>query len=106
MHRKSCPNILAETEIERLVPVGWGKTQRLYPVRIQIQAWDRVGLLSDITSLVSEERVNIASCVTEEYDEISVITLTVYINGIDQLNRLYSKLEGVNGVIGVARTRS
>ena len=106
VHRKSCSNILAETEIERLVSVGWGKAQTLYPVRIQVQAWDRVGLLRDITSLVSEERVNIASCISEEYDEISVITLTVYINGIDQLNRLYSKLEGVKGVIGVARTRS
>jgi phage-related tail protein len=44
--------------------------------------------------------------VSEEYDEISVISLTVYINGIDQLNKLYSRLEGVKGVIGVARTRS
>ena len=106
VHRKNCPHILAETEIERLVPVEWGKSETLYPLRIQIQAWDRVGLLKDITSLVSEERVNIASCVSEEYDEVSVISLTVYINGIDQLNRLYSKLEGVDGVIGVARTRS
>ncbi len=106
VHQKDCPNILAETEVERLVPVAWGESETLYPVRIQIQAWDRVGLLGDITSLVSEERVNIASCVSEEYDEISVVSLTVYINGIDQLNRLYSRLEGVKGVIGVARTRA
>ena len=106
VHRKSCPNIIAETEIERLVSVTWSKAQTLYPLRIQVQAMDRVGLLRDVTSLVSEERVNIASCVSEEYDEVSVITLTVYIDGIDQLNRLLSKLEGVDGVIGVARTRS
>ena len=106
VHQKGCPNIVAETEVERLVPVAWGESQTLYPVRIQVQAWDRVGLLGDITSLVSEERVNIASCVSEEYDEISVISLTVYINGIDQLNKLYSRLEGVKGVIGVARTRN
>ena len=106
VHQKGCPNIVAETEVERLVPVAWGESQTLYPVRIQVQAWDRVGLLGDITTLVSEERVNIASCVSEEYDEISVISLTVYINGIDQLNKLYSRLEGVKGVIGVARTRN
>ena len=104
VHRNACSNILAETETERLVPVGWGKTQTLYPVRIQVRAWDRVGLLSDVTSLVSEERVNIASCVSEEFDDSSVITLTVYINGIDQLNRLFSKLEGVNGVISASRS--
>ena len=105
VHRASCSNIVAETEVERLVPVAWGKTQHLYPVRIQVEAYDRVGLLRDITSLVSDEGVNIASCVSEEYDDVSVVTLTVYINGIDQLNLLYSKLEGVKGATSVSRAR-
>jgi GTP pyrophosphokinase len=103
VHRKSCKNVLSETETEHLVQVDWGETQTLYPIRIKVEAWDRVGLLSDVTSLVSKERVNIASCVTEEFDDVSVITLTVYINGIDQLSRLFSKLEGVDGIIGVTR---
>lgn len=59
--------------------------------------------MSDITSLVSDERVNIASCVSEEFDDISVISLTVYPDGIDQLSRLFSKLEGVEAVIGATR---
>ena len=103
VHRKSCPNIAAEMETERLVSVQWGQTQTLYPVRIRVTAWDRVGLLGDITSLVSKERVNIASCVSEEYDDIGVVSLTVYINGINQLNRLFTMLEGVKGVIGASR---
>ena len=106
IHRKTCSEILAEAETERLVEVAWGKNQTIYPIRIKIEAWDRVGLLGDITSLVSNERVNIASCVSEEYDDISIISLTVFINGIDQLNRLFSKLEGVKGVIGVSRAKS
>ena len=106
VHRSTCPNVISEKETERLVPVGWGQTQTLYPVRISVEAWDRVGLLRDVTSLVSEERVNIASCVSEEFDDISVISLTVYINGIDQLNTLFSKLEGVKGVLGVTRAKS
>ena len=103
VHKTSCPNIVAETETERLVPVSWGKTETLYPVRIQLEAWDRVGLLMDITSLVSGEGVNIALCVSREVEDISVITLTVFTKGIDQLGRLFSKLEGVNGVISVSR---
>ena len=106
VHRMSCPNVLSESEVERLVQVSWGKTQTLYPVRIRIEAWDRVGLLRDITSLMSDERVNIASCVSEEYDDVSVISLTVYIVGIDQLSRLFSRLEGVEGVMEVDRARS
>ncbi len=103
VHNTSCPNILAESETERLIEVGWGESQTLYPVRIRLEALDRVGLLRDITSLVSGEKVNIASCVSEEHDEVSVITLTVYTNGIDQLSRLFAKLEGVKGVMGAAR---
>jgi (p)ppGpp synthase/HD superfamily hydrolase len=101
----NCHNIRSEQETERLIPVGWGKTQTLYAVRIRVEAWDRVGLLGDITSRVSEERVNIASCVSEEHGDVSVISLTVYINGIDQLNVLFSKLEGVGNVFGVSRAR-
>ena len=103
VHRKSCPNIVSESEVDRLVQVRWGKTQTLYPVRIKIEAWDRVGLLRDVTSVVSDERVNIASCVSEEYEDVSVVSLTVYVDGIDQLSRLFSKLEGVEGVTSVAR---
>tara|TARA_Y100000294_G_scaffold151760_1_gene149728 strand:+ start:5615 stop:7768 length:2154 start_codon:yes stop_codon:yes gene_type:complete len=106
VHRRTCPNILHESEKERLVQVGWGETQTLYPVRIQVRSWDRVGLLGDITSLVSEEKVNIASIVSEEYADMSIITLTVHISGIDRLSRVFLRLEGVKGVIGVTRVSS
>ena len=106
VHRRNCPNILNETEKERLVTVSWGKTQTLYPVRIQVRAWDRVGLLRDVTAAVSDEGVNIAECVSEEYADMSIITLTAHIRGIDQLSTLFFRLEGVKGVIGVTRVHS
>ena len=105
VHRRNCPNIIAERETERLIPVGWSKAHELHPVRVRLEAQDRVGLLRDITSLVSEEGVNIASCVSEEEKDISIISLTVYVDGISQLNRLFSKMESVRGVIGVSRAR-
>jgi len=106
IHRVNCPNILAEDESERIVSVDWGETKTLYPVRVQIKGWDRVGLLGDITSVVSNERVNIANIASEEYDDMSVISLTVYISGTDQLSTLYTRLEAVNGIISVSRLRS
>ena len=106
VHRRNCPNILNETEKERLVTVAWGETQTLYPVRIQVRAWDRVGLLRDVTAAVSDEGVNIAECVSEEYADMSIITLTAHIRGIDQLSTLFFRLEGVKGVIGVTRAHS
>ncbi len=104
VHRRNCPNIVNEDEPERLVDVSWGKTEVKYPVRIQVRSMDRVGLLRDVTSLVSGENVNIASCVSEEYDNVSIITLTVHVSGIDQLSRLFFKLESVNGVTAVTRS--
>ncbi|MEE2884852.1 MAG: bifunctional (p)ppGpp synthetase/guanosine-3',5'-bis(diphosphate) 3'-pyrophosphohydrolase [Chloroflexota bacterium] len=106
VHKELCMNIVAETERERLVPVNWGRTEVLYPVRIKLDAWDRVGLLMDVTSLVSGEGVNIASCVSEEIDDLSVISLTVFTKGIDQLSRLFSKLESVKGIVSVTRVSS
>tara|TARA_B100001013_G_C24517436_1_gene405526 strand:- start:298 stop:867 length:570 start_codon:yes stop_codon:yes gene_type:complete len=102
IHRSVCSNPEKE-DSEKLVEVDWGKAQIFYPVRIKIEAWDRVGLLRDITSLVSEEKVNIASCISEELEDLSIISLTVYIDGIDQLSRLCSKLESIGGVISVKR---
>ncbi len=104
VHRRNCPNIVNEDEPERLVQVSWGKTEVKYPVRIQVRSMDRVGLLRDVTALVSGENVNIASCVSEEYDNVSIITLTVHVSGIDQLSRLFFKLESVNGVTSVTRS--
>ena len=105
VHKRNCPNLRNEDEPERLVNVEWGQTKELYPVRLTIQAWDRVGLLRDVTTQVSEQGVNIASVITSENpDSTATVSLTLYTTGIGQLSRLFSKLEGVRGVVSVARS--
>ena len=105
VHKRSCPNLRNETEQERLVAVEWGQTQQFYPVRLTIQAWDRVGLLRDISTQVSEQGVNIASVITDENtDGTATISLTLHTTGIEQLSRVFSKLEGVKGVISATRS--
>ena len=105
VHKSNCPNVLNEDEQERLVNVEWGQTKQLYPIRLTVQAWDRVGLLRDITTQVSEEGVNIASAVTtENTDGTSTTSLTLHTTGVDQLGRLFSKLERVRGVINASRS--
>ena len=103
VHRRTCPNIMRESERERLVEVDWGKTRTLYPVHIRVESWDRVGLLSDVTSLVADEGVNIVHSITKQEDDLSIINLTVTVENIEQLNRLFSKIEGVVGVLSVSR---
>ncbi|KPK19722.1 MAG: (p)ppGpp synthetase, partial [Dehalococcoidia bacterium SG8_51_3] len=59
VHRKDCPNIVHEEEKERLVKVEWGAVAQVYPVTIQVDAWDRVGLVRDISAIIAEEGVNL-----------------------------------------------
>ncbi len=108
VHKSDCPNLRNEDEKERIVHVSWGSIKDLYPVRVRMEAYDRVGLLRDTTMLVSEERVNIASVVTSENNHDGTVTmeLTLHTTGLDQLGKLFSKLESVRGVTSVTRVRS
>jgi guanosine-3',5'-bis(diphosphate) 3'-pyrophosphohydrolase len=104
VHQGTCRAVRREDEPERLVRVSWGPIQKLYPVRVELVAFDRVGLLRDITTLVSAEKVNIASVVTDEQqDGTATITLTLYTSSLAQLGRVFSKLESIQGLQGIVR---
>ncbi|MGB2826587.1 MAG: bifunctional (p)ppGpp synthetase/guanosine-3',5'-bis(diphosphate) 3'-pyrophosphohydrolase [Dehalococcoidales bacterium] len=104
IHRQDCHSVQHEDEKDRLVPVEWGQTDALYPVNIQIEAWDRVGLMRDITVIVAEEKVNITSMVTRiQSDRTTLMELTMETQGLAQLSRLLKKIESVKGVIRIVR---
>ncbi len=106
IHRSKCPNIVKEDEIERIVKVDLGETKTSYPVRIEVIGWYRIGLLLDVSSTVSSERVNITNIASISDEDESVISLTVYVSGITQLNMLYTRLESITGIISVSRLRN
>jgi GTP pyrophosphokinase len=105
VHRRDCFNVLQEEERERLVEVEWGRGGQLYPVAVRIEAWDRVGLMRDISTLVAEEHVNMGAVRTQEHDDSTVsVFLTLETTGIGQLSRVLNKLESVRGILFVRRT--
>jgi GTP pyrophosphokinase len=104
VHRTDCPNILHEDERERLIDVEWGKRGEMYPVAVQIEAWDRVGLLRDVATLVAEETVNMVGVHTQEGEDGHItIFVTLETTGVEQLSRMLNKLEGIRGVLSVHR---
>src|SRR5438876_6112358 len=104
VHRADCRNLLNEDEKERLVDVEWGRRGQLYPVAVHIDAWDRVGLLRDISTMVAEEKVNMVAVHTEgSADGHITIYVTLEMAGVEQLTRLLTKLEGIRGVVSVSR---
>jgi GTP pyrophosphokinase len=104
VHRKNCINALNEEEKERMVSVAWGQTDVLYPVKVRVDAWDRVGLMRDVTTMVAEEKVNIvAANLANGDDQTMSVFLTVEIGDLAQLSRLLARVEAVRGVTSVAR---
>jgi GTP diphosphokinase / guanosine-3',5'-bis(diphosphate) 3'-diphosphatase len=104
IHRTNCPNIVHEKERDRLVSVEWGQVDQLYPIVVRIDAWDRVGLLRDISAVVSGEGVNISSVKSSLADDNSIsIFVTLQTKGLSQLSRLLSKVERISGVTSVTR---
>ena len=104
VHRQDCYNVIHEDEAERLIKVEWGQTGSVYPVNVQVKAWDRVGLIRDISTVVAEDKVNIARIsFTNNTDYTTSLYFTLEINGLAQLSRLLAKVEGIRGVISVTR---
>ncbi|HUF53526.1 MAG TPA: bifunctional (p)ppGpp synthetase/guanosine-3',5'-bis(diphosphate) 3'-pyrophosphohydrolase [Dehalococcoidia bacterium] len=104
IHRSDCPNVLHLAETERLVDVEWGRRGQMYPVAVHIEAWDRVGLLRDVATMVAEEKVNMVGVHTQEREDGHItIYMTLETTGVEQLSRMLNKLEGVRGVLSVSR---
>jgi GTP pyrophosphokinase len=104
IHRQDCYNVIHGSEEERLIAVEWGQTDSLYPVSIQVEAWDRVGLIHGITTVIAEEKVNITAVSSTHHGDNTVTEyFTLETKGLAQLSRLLGKLEGIGGVISVTR---
>ena len=104
IHRQDCYNVVREDEKERLINVEWGETDSLYPMSVQVDAWDRVGLIRDITIIVAEEKVNIVTMNITNHDDHTIsLNFTLETKGLAQLSRLLAKVEGVRGVMNISR---
>jgi GTP pyrophosphokinase len=109
IHRQDCRNILYLEDKERLIEVDWGEDiKQVFPVMIQVLAYDRTGLMRDITEITAEERINItaANVATHPKDHTAVITATLEINSIVQLSRVLAKIERLPNVFEARRKAS
>lgn len=108
IHRVDCPNLerYRERERERLVNVSWtGMGQQRYLAPIIITAHDRAGLIRDIATAVSEANVNITavnSHVAQGKEQV-LVTATLEIESMEQMQRVFGKLEKIKGILNVAR---
>lgn len=108
IHRADCRNIerYRERDRERLISVSWvSMDQQHYLAPVLITAHDRSGLIRDIATVVSELNVNmtsVSSTVNSNREHVT-ISATLEIDSLDQLQRVFSKLEKVKSVIHIER---
>ncbi len=104
IHRQDCPNILNTDDRERLLQVGWGRMERTYPVPIKIRAYDRQGLTSDITALLTGESVNILNIAVTVNKSLAELRLIVEVKDLTHLSRILTRVENVPNVLEAVRT--
>jgi GTP pyrophosphokinase len=111
VHRQDCPNILQlrMEEPQRIIEVEWGeRAHTRYPVTIEIQAWDRSGLLRDVTGLLGNEKVNVlaVNTLTDTDEGIARLRITLEVDGLESLGRLFSRIQQLPNVTEVRRLRN
>jgi len=104
IHRADCPNVLNLRDTERLIEVRWGKTEQAYPVVIQVEAFDRSGLLRDVAAAIADLGISISAVnVVTNKDNTATLVATVGISTVRQLSELLTNLQNVKDVLDVRR---
>jgi GTP pyrophosphokinase len=110
IHREDCANFkrLSVANPERVIPVEWGAgSDRSFPVDINVRAYDRRGLLRDVSAVLADSKINIhaMNTVTHESDGIADMNLKVTVHGLEELSRVLARIQGLPNVLSARRQR-
>ncbi len=108
VHREDCSRFinLHSSSPERIIDVEWGESPRAdYKVDVAIEAYDRQGLLRDITELFANARINVLSIVTDTNRKTNTATmrLTVEVPNLGFLSKLLERINRLNNVASAVR---
>jgi GTP pyrophosphokinase len=109
VHRTDCTNAEdLRNQPERLVEVEWAPSENsIFLVSIQVEALDRHRLLSDVTKVLADEKVNILSAsVTTSRDRVAVSRFAFEMGDPKHLGHVLKVVRGVEGVYDVYRVTS
>lgn len=109
IHRQGCPN-LDQVAGDRLVPVRWNPSladdgyNLTYPIEIQLKVIDRVGILKDILSILSDSKINVRSAQVRTFpDQTATINLGIDVRDADQLERTFNRTRKLSDVLNLRR---
>ncbi len=92
-----------------MIQVSWGpEPVRTYPVDIAIRAYDRSGLLRDVSQVLLNERINVLAVNTRsnKEDNTATMQLTIEIPGLDALDASLARVSQLPNIIEARRNRT
>lgn len=106
IHRRACSFIvrLPESRHNRILSAHWGNNQNIRTdVDIEVEAYDRQGLLRDISDLFAREKVNAVKANTMSRNNLALMQFSIEISSLEQLSRLLALIQHVPSVIAARR---
>jgi GTP pyrophosphokinase len=108
IHRADCANFarLKSRQPERVLQVDWGKAgAQRFPVDVAVHAWDRRGLVRDVSGVLADEKVNIEHMTTStnSAENTASIQIRVAVDGLEELSRLLLRIQQLPNVISARR---
>jgi GTP pyrophosphokinase len=111
IHRKSCKTFLsmAAKSAERVLPSAWGSIEalgekgRIYPVDVLVQAYDRQGLLRDISDTLAREKINVIGASTQSKDQVAYMRFTVEVPNLHTLQKALKSVTNISSVFDAKR---
>ncbi|MDN7245849.1 RelA/SpoT family protein [Planococcus shenhongbingii] len=107
VHRSDCPNVQSN-QTDRLIPVEWENAgapdKKDYHIDIEVEAFDRTGLINEVMHMVSETKTTITAVSGRaNSDKIATINMTIMIPHISHLNRVVERIKQIPDVYSVKR---
>jgi GTP pyrophosphokinase len=110
IHTQSCANLarLSVKAPARVLPVNWGDKQgQEVPVDIEVEAFDRRGLVRDVSAALADEKISIRgmTTVTDARDHLARMQIAIGITGLPQLSRVLARIAQLPNVVGARRRK-
>jgi GTP pyrophosphokinase len=109
IHRRTCSNFqrLLDKSPERVLEVDWGgSADQEFPIDILIQAYDRRGLLRDISAVLADAKISIQAMNTlTQQDGVADMQMRIVVHNLPELSNIMGKIQGLSNVIAVRRRR-
>ena len=89
-----------------MIAVEWGKQgERAFPIDVNVRAFDRRGLVRDISAVLADSKINIQAMnvVTDEREGMAEIVLRITVHDLEELSRMLGRIQGLPNVVSARR---